>query len=81
MFGSCRKMFIKETFVLVSSQTKRTFSTQPLYVQGQNLGAKIREYFYYIDHEGMVCIIYVVYYGLNGNGFINKTFVLTALPG
>lgn len=25
------------------------------YIQGQIFDSKIREYFYYIDHEGMVC--------------------------
>lgn len=43
---------------LVSFQTKRTFSSQSVYVQGHTSGAKRREYFYYIDHEGMVSNAY-----------------------
>lgn len=31
----------------------KTFCTVP-YVQGQSPERKIREYFYYIDHQGMV---------------------------
>lgn len=29
------------------------------YVQGQSVLPKIREYFYYIDHEGMVMIFFL----------------------
>lgn len=32
----------------------RHLSTQVEYVQGQSPEPKIREYFYYIDHQGMV---------------------------
>lgn len=32
----------------------KTYSTVP-YIQGQSPESKIREYFYYIDHQGMVC--------------------------
>ena len=35
---------------------RRTCST---YTQGQSLEPRIREYFYYIDHQGMVCEILV----------------------
>lgn len=30
------------------------FYSQSLYTQGQRVDKKIREYFYYIDHDGMV---------------------------
>lgn len=36
------------------TQTNRTFITVPQYEQGQSPEKKIREYFYYIDHQGMV---------------------------
>jgi len=32
----------------------KTYATIPQYVQGQSPEKKIREYFYYIDHQGMV---------------------------
>jgi len=33
----------------------KTYSTDVSYIQGQSPENKIREYFYYIDHQGMVC--------------------------
>lgn len=36
------------------SNNKTFFSTTCTYVQGQSPERKIREYFYYIDHQGMV---------------------------
>lgn len=41
---------------LVIATTKRQFSSDIKYVQGQSPAPKIREYFYYIDHEGMVSV-------------------------
>lgn len=49
MFSLCVK-FVKNKQV---SKFKR-FSTVPNYVQGQSPEKKMREYFYYIDHQGMV---------------------------
>lgn len=39
--------------LLFNSCIKRNYC-QSLYIQGQTVDNKIREYFYYIDHEGMV---------------------------
>lgn len=39
--------------LLVDCMVKRSYC-QALYTQGQRVDKKIREYFYYIDHEGMV---------------------------
>ena len=33
---------------------RRHYSNEKLYVQGQSPEPSIREYFYYIDHQGMV---------------------------
>jgi len=41
---------------LMLSFLKRVGHRNIAYVQGQEPEPKIREYFYYIDHEGMVCI-------------------------
>jgi hypothetical protein len=41
------------TRIIVSQQLCRSF-TRSLYIQGQSPEAKVREYFYYIDHQGMV---------------------------
>lgn len=38
---------------LFNCMVKRTYC-QALYTQGQRVDKKLREYFYYIDHEGMV---------------------------
>lgn len=79
MFVSCRKNFTKRALGFVSFQAIRTFSSQPLYVQGQKLGAKTREYFYYIDHDGMVWIICIFLDKYFHIGFINKIIVFIAL--
>jgi len=59
MFSACKhflnslKKFNKILDQLPISKYK-SFSTIPNYVQGQSPEEKIREYFYYIDHQGMV---------------------------
>lgn len=59
MFSVCTKFhnFLKN-FTSFKSKVQvitknKTYSTVP-YVQGQSPEYKIREYFYYIDHQGMV---------------------------
>ena len=44
------------TRIIVSQQLCRSF-TRSLYIQGQSPEAKVREYFYFIDHQGMVGLI------------------------
>ncbi|XP_065089423.1 UPF0598 protein CG30010-like [Ochlerotatus camptorhynchus] len=39
---------------LMISAARRSFSSGVSYVQGQSPAPKLREYFYYIDHEGML---------------------------
>jgi len=41
------------TRIIISKQICRSF-TRSLYIQGQSPEAKVREYFYYIDHQGML---------------------------
>jgi len=60
MFSVCVKSnsFLKnfasfKSKVWIITENK-TYSTVP-YIQGQSPESKIREYFYYIDHQGMVC--------------------------
>lgn len=60
MFSVCLKSnsFLKN-FASFKSKVQiitenKTYSTVS-YVQGQSPESKIREYFYYIDHQGMVC--------------------------
>lgn len=55
MFSPCVK-FLGCLNILKNKQISKfkRFSTVPNYVQGQSPEKKIREYFYYIDHQGMV---------------------------
>ena len=46
------KMFL--TRKIISNGLCRTFSRSLYYIQGQSPETKVREYFYYIDHQGMV---------------------------
>lgn len=41
--------------LFITLSVKRSYCQLP-YIQGQRVDKKIREYFYYIDHEGMVKI-------------------------
>ncbi|KAK9510596.1 hypothetical protein O3M35_005342 [Rhynocoris fuscipes] len=41
-------------FNIFQNLFKRTLCNAPLYVQGQSPEKNIREYFYYIDHQGML---------------------------
>lgn len=50
---NCLKKFNKPLDQLLISKCE-AFSSTPNYVQGQSPERKIREYFYYIDHQGMV---------------------------
>lgn len=45
------KCLNKSNKLLLNVCVNRSYS---LYTQGQKVDKKIREYFYYIDHEGMV---------------------------
>lgn len=50
------KMLSKRNFIFnIQSLCKSCY--RQLYVQGQSPSPNIREYFYYIDHQGMVCIV------------------------
>lgn len=50
-------MFRKLTSIkFIESSLNRNVKLFSLYVQGQSPEPKIREYFYYIDHEGMVIL-------------------------
>lgn len=48
--------FVKK-FVFNHNLNHRS-GVRQLYVQGQSPSPNIREYFYYIDHQGMVCIVH-----------------------
>lgn len=52
----------------------KTFCTVP-YVQGQSPERKIREYFYYIDHQGMVSKNYDLHFKI----LLKNIFVCTYL--
>lgn len=45
------KCLSKSNKLLINLCANRSYS---LYTQGQKVDKKIREYFYYIDHDGMV---------------------------
>ncbi|XP_056895254.1 UPF0598 protein C8orf82 homolog [Takifugu flavidus] len=49
--GSCRTMFALRLWVLRCSAGSRTAAQ---YVQGQSPEPRIREYFYYLDHQGQL---------------------------
>ena len=40
--------------IIIRSLRQNAFRRRCTYVQGQSPEAKVREYFYYIDHQGMV---------------------------
>lgn len=45
--------FLEKGFMFYGKQRAYSLATRN-YIQGQEPEPKIREYFYYIDHEGMV---------------------------
>lgn len=58
--SNCHKIMLKlarESAKLPLYLGASRFYSQLLYTQGQRVDKKIREYFYYIDHDGMVCNI------------------------
>lgn len=69
---------------LFDYMVKRTYC-QALYTQGQRVDKKIREYFYYIDQEGMVNNILFYFWKFSqmikrGNYFLNVLKVMVKLP-